>query len=263
MRKPTNISLALNIDRFAHFPEGISPLRVAGCLGRSDLDLAGVLERGFACGIADFNGEITSGRACGNQAGLLADSRTGRSASRGIGERRSITLDELAVLHGNARLHLIGAGRLEGNAADAGNDTLDFLNTGAARLVDVVRKVAACTRAFVAAIGDNVGVIGDCLTGQGRSIVAGLIAGNTAVCAELQRRNDDVQRTDASTLVLCGAGSGGEDRNGRDEVNDLRVHCRGDGRDLRSGLVDEVEDLVGLAGVAVKPVTAPVVGFRS
>ena len=31
-------------------------------------------------------------------------------------------------------------------------------------------------------------------------------------------------------------------------MNDLRVHCRGDGRDLCSGLVDEVEDLVGLAG---------------
>jgi len=173
-------------DGLAHFPERISPLRDAVCLGRSNFNFAGVLESGFTSRVADINGEITSGRACGNQAGLLADSRAGWSTGRGVGEGSSVTLDQFAVLHGNTRLHLIGAGRLEGNAADAGNDTLDFLNTGAARLVDVVRKVAACTRAFVAAIGDNVGIIGDCLTGQGRGIVAGLVAGNTAVRTKLQ-----------------------------------------------------------------------------
>nr|DAG62055.1 MAG TPA: hypothetical protein [Bacteriophage sp.] len=235
-------------DGLAHSPERISPLRATVCLGRSDLDFAGILECGFTCRIADFNGEIASGRACGNKAGLLADSRTGRSASRGIGERRSIALDELAILHGETRLHLVGGRGRERNAADAGNNALNFFLSRAARLVDVVRKVAACTCAFVAAIGDNIGVIGDCLARQGRSIVAGLIAGNTAVRAKLQRRDDDVQRTDASALVLCGAGSSGEDRNRRDEVNDLRVHRRGDGRDLSSGLVDEVEDLVSLAG---------------
>lgn len=242
MRKPTNISLALNIDRFAHFPEGISPLRIAVYLGRSYLDLAGVLERRLACGIADLNREVTGSSAGRDKASACTNGRAIGSASRSVGEGIRVTLDQLAILHGDTRLHLIGGGNRERNAADAGNNALDLFLARSARLVDVVRKVTARASAFVAAIGDDVRVISDSLTRQRRGVVAGLVAGDATVCAELQRRDDDVQRANTGALVLSGTSRRGEDRNSRNEVDDLRVHRRGDGGDLRSSLVDEVED---------------------